>query len=348
MVDLGRERRGGQRQTLLIARGLARRGHGVGLAARRGSPLAAGVAAAPEKLRLFRIGGRGEADPRTLLGLILATRRFRPDLLYANDAHGHGAAVWSGATRSRPLVVHRRVAFPPRGGWSSRVKYRATRRFLAVSHAVALSLAKAGVQTSRISIVPDGLPDEAFVERHPPTPPPLRLVHVGAFDGAKGQATVVRVVAELSRGGAEVLARFLGDGPERPRVERLARELGVAARCAFAGQVEDVPRELSQAHLFLLPSESEGASTALVEAMAAGCPAIVHDAGGAGEIVRDAGSGRALSTLEPETWARAVEEATAAPEELVRWIEAGRRFAESRRIERVVGLVEEKLRRTLG
>lgn len=342
MVDLGRERRGGQKQSLLLARGLAARGHEIALAARAGSPLAADLASGATPVPVFLVRGRGELDPRALLDVAAAARRFRPEVVYAQDAHGLGAAVWSGCTRGRRLIAHRRVALSPRG-WLGRLKYRAAARVLAVSDAVARSLVRAGVPARRISIVPDAIPDDAFTPRQAPPPPPLRLVHAGAFDGRKGQQTVVRVVAELSRRGVEVVATLLGDGPERPRIERLARRLGVEHLCALPGYVEGIQAELARSHYFLLPSDTEGSSTALLEAMAAGCPAIVHDTGGAGEMVREAGSGLALPGLDPAAWARAVEEAAASPDALARWVEAGRRFAETRRISRVVERLEEVL-----
>lgn len=343
LVDLGRERRGGQKQTLLIASALAARGHEIAVAARGGSPLAEDLVKKPPFVRVFPVRGRGELDPRALLDVAAAARRFGPEVLYAQDAHGLGAAVWSGCARGRRLVAHRRVAVPPRGGWLGRLKYRAAARVLAVSGAVARSLIQAGVPASRISIVPDGIPDGAFIARDAPQPPPLRLLHAGAFDGKKGQQTVIRAVAELSRCGVEVTATLLGDGPERPAVEKLARSLGLGGLCAFPGYVEGIQAELARAHFFVLPSETEGSSTALLEAMAAGCPVIVHDTGGAGEMVREAGSGLALSELDPVAWARAVEEAAASSEAIARWVEAGRRFAETRRICRIVEQLEREL-----
>src|ERR1019366_6988626 len=104
-----------------------------------------------------------EASPGLLLAVARAARLFQPDVVYAGDSRGHGAAVWSRASSGRPLVVHRRVFFRPSGHLLSRIKYRAADRFLAVSGAVASTLAKAGVDPARIAVVPDGLPPEAFV-----------------------------------------------------------------------------------------------------------------------------------------------------------------------------------------
>jgi len=160
-LDLGASLRGGQKQTALLLAELAGRGHAIRFIGRRAAPLA-------ECLRnrgidVVEAPPGPEASPGLLLAVARAARLFQPDLLYAGDSRGHGAAVWSRASAARPLVVHRRVAFRPSGHPLSRVKYRAADRFLAVSGAVAASLAEAGVDPSRIAVVPDGLPPEAFV-----------------------------------------------------------------------------------------------------------------------------------------------------------------------------------------
>jgi len=104
--------------------------------------------------------------------------------------------------------------------------------------------------------------------------------------------------------------------------------------------VEAIPQELARAHVFLLPSENEGSSTALLEALASGCPALVHDAGGSGELVRLSESGRAIPGLDPSVWAEAVLETLASPDTMSRWADAGRRFARSRTVPAVVGRLE--------
>lgn len=342
-LDLGAARRGGQRQTHLVSRALAARGHDVAVAVRAGSPLLTDLAA--DGLEVFPLRPGSEVSPSILLGLARAGRRFRPDVVWASEARGHGAAVWSRLSRTAPLVVHRRVTFPPRPSGLSRLKYRAADRYLAVSGAVAAVLAGSGIPPERIAVVPDGLPPEAYVEAPAPDAPPFRLVHVGAFDGQKGQEVVVQVISRLLHGGRLATALFLGDGPTRPGIERLAAVAGVADRCTFAGSVVDVPARLAASHLLLLPSASEGAPLALVEAMAAGCPTVSHDVGGARELTDDGTAGVLLPDLEPARWAAAVASLLDSGDERARLVAAGRRFASTRTVERSAERLEEELAR---
>jgi glycosyltransferase involved in cell wall biosynthesis len=88
----------------------------------------------------------------------------------------------------------------------------------------------------------------------------------------------------------------VGDGPERPALEALARELGVAGRVRFLGQLP--PRE-AVAHaqrgaVFVLPSVDEAFGVAYVEAMAGGVPAIGCRGEAGPEEIAAAGGGISL------------------------------------------------------
>ena len=343
-LDLGASLRGGQRQTALLLAELSRRGHAIRFVGRRGAPLV-------ERLRnrgaveIVEAPSGSEASPSLLLSISRAARTFRPDVLYAGDSRGHGAAVWSRAASSRPLVVHRRVVFGPSRNVLSRAKYRAAARFLAVSSAVAGALEAAGVPPAKIAVVPDGLPVEAFVDAPAPPAPPFRLVHVGAFDGRKGQEVAVDVVARLVRRGVDATMQFLGSGPERSAVEARAAAAGVTDRCVFAGEVADVATTLAASHLLLLPSDSEGSPLALVEAMAAGCPVLAHAVGGIPELTDHGAAGALVSSLAPEAWESAASSLLSDAEERARLIAAGRAKASGRTLQRTVASVEAELER---
>jgi len=342
-LDLGSAMRGGQRQTELVLAGLASRGHEVRLLARRGAPLAAAARAAG--IDTAEVPAGSEASPVLLLAVAREARSFRPEIVYAGDARGHGAAVFSRAAASAPLVVHRRVVFSPGRDLLSRLKYRAASRYLAISRAVKESLELAGVPAAKVIVVPDGLPDEAFLESTAPTPPPFRLVHAGAFDGRKGQDVVVETLARLVAGGLDATALFLGDGPKRGAVEAQAAARGVAGRCVFAGHVEDVAARLAASHVLLLPSDSEGGPLALVEAMAAGCLAVGHDVGGASEMVQGGAAGTLVASLDAEAWEQAVLALLHDPGRRARLVTDGRAAARERTIARTVAGVEAELER---
>ncbi len=345
-LDLGPGLRGGQGQTALLLEALGGRGHAIRFVGRRRAPLAE-VLRGHGGIDVVEAPAGPEASPLLLLAVARAAHHFRPDVVYAGDSRGHGAAVWSRASAGRPLVVHRRVDFRPSGNPLSRAKYRAADRFLAVSKAVEATLVAAGVAAGRIVFVPDGLPPGAFLEAPTPLAPPFRLVHVGAFDGRKGQRVAVEAFALLVRGGVDATLLFLGTGPDLLAVAARAAELGVAERCDFAGQVGDVAARLAASHLLLLPTDSEGAPLSVVEAMAAGCPVVAHDVGGVPEVALGGAAGVLVPSLDPVAWETAVRALLLDPERRARLVEAGRAAAAGRTIARTVERVEAELLRAL-
>ncbi len=342
-LDLGSAWRGGQVQTLLVARELAGRGHEVTVGAPEESPLA--LRAAGGGLPVLPLPAAAEASPRLLLTLARAVRRIRPDVLWTGDARAHGAAVWSRASRRVPLAVHRRVVFRPRTNPLSRLKYALADRFFAVSGAVRDTLEAAGVDAKRISVVPDGLPPAAYLELQAPLPPPYRLTHAGAFDGRKGQDLVVEILAGLVAGGLDARVSFLGEGPARQAVEQRAKDLGVESRCAFPGNVDDVGDRLAGSHLLLLPSDSEASPLVLLEAMAAGCPALAHDVGGVSELTHGGKCCHLLPSLDPVAWTSGARDLLLDEPRRISLVSSGRAEATVRRIERTAGLLEDELDR---
>ncbi len=136
-VDTGREMRGGQRQVLLLARGLRERGHEQVILARRDGPL-------------YQACLAEGFDTRPSGALPVAG--ITADVVHAHDARAHLLAI----TAPR-LVVSRRVAFPVGSSVLSRWKYRRASRYLAVSEYVRGQLLIAGVPADRVAVVYDGV-----------------------------------------------------------------------------------------------------------------------------------------------------------------------------------------------
>jgi N-acetyl-alpha-D-glucosaminyl L-malate synthase BshA len=110
------------------------------------------------------------------------------------------------------------------------------------------------------------------------------IVHTSNFRPVKRVLDVVRIFAGINR---EVSSQLLlvGDGPDRLAAQHLAQELGIAHRMHFLGKQEAVVQILSQADLFLLPSEKESFGLSALEAMACEVPVIATITGGVPEVV---------------------------------------------------------------
>lgn len=112
------------------------------------------------------------------------------------------------------------------------------------------------------------------------------LVSVGQLHDVKDPRTMIRALPLVRSRFRGATLKCVGDGPLRSELIRLADDLGVGGSVELLGEVSDTRDILAEADVFLMPSRSEGLPNALLEAMAAGVPAVVTEAGGMCEIVR--------------------------------------------------------------
>lgn len=152
--------------------------------------------------------------------------------------------------------------------------------------------ANMGKKQFTIGVSDANLTESAFCHRartrlHDPSV--LRVVFVGTLGSLyKGPDTLVRAAAVCRSEGVRVEMRFVGDGREKTGLQQLSRELNVADRTTFLGDVQAgkcVREEMDRADLFVLPSRAEGVPRAMLEAMARGLPCIGSTAGGIPELL---------------------------------------------------------------
>lgn len=168
-----------------------------------------------------------------------------------------------------------------------RATARRTRVALASTPVTASRLRALGARDVRL-LPAAALPDED-AERlgHLPPPPdaPFRLISVGLLLYWKAFDLGLRAFAESGLKDAEYLV--VGDGPERPRLESLARNLGIDERIRWMGAVprETVLQTLGHCHVLVHPSLHDSGGWVCLEAMAAGRPVLCLDIAGPSVLV---------------------------------------------------------------
>jgi L-malate glycosyltransferase len=116
------------------------------------------------------------------------------------------------------------------------------------------------------------------------------LIHISNFRPLKRVEDAVQILARVREVVPAQLV-LVGDGPERPRVEALVRELGLGGSVHILGMQPDFLDLLQQADAFLLPSSSEAFGLAALEALSCAVPVVASRVGGVPEVVSDGETG---------------------------------------------------------
>lgn len=148
----------------------------------------------------------------------------------------------------------------------------------AISQLTAERVQENQLQKRKIPVIPCGvyLEEIELASRgtQPDTPP---LVYAGRLMKEKQVDLLLEAISFLDLSPEQVILTIIGDGPDRPRLESLALELGIQNQVKFLGRlptIADVWREVSKAKIAVQPSSREGFGLFPLESMALGLPVV--------------------------------------------------------------------------
>jgi glycosyltransferase involved in cell wall biosynthesis len=331
-------RGGAERQWATLVPALARRGADVRLVCLYDEgPLFGEVSAAG--VPSVCLGLRGPGDPRAPRRVLaeargrpgaVVTRTVSPQLLgQAIASHAGGVHVFNEHT---PLTAAGELlAMSPRQRLLTRLVAPRVDRVIQVSERQAAPLVRLGYRRERIVTVPNGVFD-TDAGRDANRAALRGSLGLGDGDFAvlcvanlrpeKGGAAFVEAVARARSEGAERLRGLIaGDGPERERLERFARDSGGVRLLGSRG---DVPDLMAACDAVVLLSEAEALPMSILEAMALARPVVTSDVGGAGEAVSDGETGIVVPPGDPAAAAAALATLAADPARAREMGEAGR------------------------
>lgn len=148
------------------------------------------------------------------------------------------------------------------------------------------------------------------------------ICHIGRFEYQKNHPFLLQAFQKLAMRRPDAVLLLVGDGADRPAIERQIAALGLETSVRLLGYRKDVAALLSASDLFVLPSHFEGLGIVLVEAQASGLPCIASDA-----VPRDAAVTDCtfLPIKDPGAWAAAMNRLPAAERSMnpARFIECG-------------------------
>ena len=276
-------------------------------------------------------------------------RRLRPDVIHVHESHWiAGFAHWM-AERLDVPVFCKEGLLPVLdfGGaqhvpWRERWRERRTKcRFIAMTDAIQDALIKAGIAPDQIACVPNGV---EIPERKAQPQLYGDALYVGNLSqGAahKGFDVLLKAMGEVVKEAPEIKLRICGAGVATGW-QAMADELGCGTAVEFVGRVEDLTEYHHHSGFLVLPSRKEGISNALLEAQAAGLPAIVTDIPGNTAVIQHGFNGLVVPVGDAVALARAIVEMHRSTELRERLGHAARQQAEARfAISRVAEQLEE-------
>ncbi|MGA9390756.1 MAG: glycosyltransferase family 4 protein, partial [Candidatus Sulfotelmatobacter sp.] len=184
----------------------------------------------------------------------------------------------------------------------------------------------------------------------------LTVARMDASEQYKGHDVVMRALPSVIGKVAHLTYVIVGDGDDRPRLELLARELGVATHVVFTGEISDseLAALYQRSELFVLPARTvvgspnpkgEGFGIVFLEAMAFGKPVVGPSYGAPAEIIRDGQNGFLVDPGDPAAVAEALLRLLSEPDVAVAMGKAGRDYV---RAKYSYGAFREKLRDVLA
>lgn len=267
---------------------------------------------------------------------------WHADLLHVHYASGYGTTGSLAGVRPTLLSVWGSdvYEFPHTGALQRALLCRTLRRADAIastSVAMADEVRRLTPERRDVAITPFGVDTVRFAPQPRPDGP-LTLGTVKTLAPAYGIDLLLRAFAGLKH-DADVQAvhpdahlLIVGDGPDRLKLETLARQLGIDADTRFVGAVPhaDVPDWLSRLDVCVAASRHESFGVAVVEASACGRPVVVSDAGGLPEVVRDGETGHVVPVHDVPALQAALKRLVLDAAQRHRMGAAGREFVASR------------------
>ena len=335
-----------------VSRALTEAGHEVHLLARNRTRLPR-VEVRPEakvhRLPAFPLGSIGRGlqfpaffNPVWLHQIWNVARRERADLLLVRDLPLAPAVIVIGRMLGIPVVMDmaenypammasifdtgvskpmdRVIRHPSVVGLVERWVIARVDRILVVVDESAERLGKLGVPSERITLVSNTPPLSRLAERRPATREsiPLKLVYLGLLEEPRGLSVLLRAVSLCQHAGVRVQVTIIGDGRERLKLERQARELQLdTAVVEFTGYLpnREALQLVEEADVGLVPhlatdSWNSTIPNKLFDYMAAGLPILTSDARPAARVVRETRTGIVYAHDDPAALAQAIMEIT--------------------------------------
>ena len=275
-----------------LTRGLAKRG----VTSYLGCLVETGVWCEDAEFAAVWCGDLGERGViQTFFGLLRFTKQNKIDVIHTHNSHPHKYGALLSLVTRVPLVhtKHgRNWPQNPRWVWFSRQLSRFTKFIVPVSHEIEkIVLEVEKVPRKKVVTILNGVLVENSKCSYEGDRSQLVIGSIGRFSPEKQYPFLTRAFCKFNKRYPKSKLLLVGGGAERAKIEEEIERCDIVDSVVLPGISSDVSGWLNKMDLFCLSSDQEGTSITLLEAGAAGLPAVVTDVGGNAEIVKDGVTG---------------------------------------------------------
>jgi glycosyltransferase involved in cell wall biosynthesis len=304
---------GGEVWMLRTLRALQERGHQVWLCCRPETELAKHAVAQGVSVKLLTF--RGDFDPFTIARLAWFMKQERIEVVLTNmDKELRLGGIAAKIAGVHAVIPRRGIDYPLKNRWRYRFAYNVlAARLIANSAATkqALLLNAPWLDPERIEVIYNGIDMQPFLQPGqrclrtewgiPPEAPLLGFV--GQLDKRKGVDVLLEAFARVHRQAPKARLVLVGRGPLQEMIESEVHRQNWGSTVLLPGFIDDVVSVMQAIDILLLPSLWEGFGIVLIEAMAAGKPAISTNTSSMPEIIVDGQTGYLVPPGDAETLA---------------------------------------------
>ncbi len=246
------------------------------------------------------------------------------DILHSHDWGVYLESALAVKKAKRPKLIHtvhgHYTNYPP--GWRSRIKKfvrhflekkasKYTHKIVPVSDSIKnYIIDDIGIPADKISRIHNGIADFEKTENSEinknKTELPLRLITVGRIAKIKNYPLLINAFSLALKQNSNILLEIVGDGPELAFLKKLTEQLGITEHVQFLGFRTDISERLATNDVFVLSSDYEGISIAILEAMSLSMPVIATNVGGVPETVVHNKTGYLVENKNVEDYTNAI------------------------------------------
>ncbi len=297
-IDTDTQWRGGQQQAFYLYEGLTGMGYNSSFVCQPDSLLAKKILASGLDFIPMRI--RGELDFIAGKKIAGICGKYGYNIVHLHDAHAMSTGIWASFfNRKLKLIGVRRVNYHIKKNFFSRYKYQSKRmtKIVAISQEIKRILTEDKIDPKKISLIKSGIDIKKYgnIKKSAFLIKKYNLPENAFVIGTVASLTADKDYPSLLQAAKKIICKHKniyffavgGDGPEKDKIFKIRKELGLGERFIFTGFRTDVGNYLKNFDIFVLSSKTEGLGTSVMDAMAAGLPCVCCKSGGIPELIDD-------------------------------------------------------------